>query len=63
METRSVYRHREDRLERRVEEGGSGLVHEEFSLGRESALRSHTHSTIHHHSRTLTFYHKSVITY
>ncbi|CAI8048479.1 Dynein regulatory complex subunit 7 [Geodia barretti] len=59
VETRSVYRHREDRLERRVEEGGSGLVHEEFSLGRESALRSHTHSTIHHHSRTLTFYHNA----
>ena len=58
-----MYRHREDRLERRVEEAGSRLVHEEFGLGRESALLSHTYSTIHPHSRTLTFYHKSVITY
>ena len=60
METRSWYSHREDRLERRVEKVGSGQVHERFGLGRERALKSHTHSTIHPHSRSMTFYHKSV---
>ena len=54
------YCHREDRLETRVEEVGSGLIHERFGPGREKALKTHTYSTIHSHTRTMAFYHRSV---
>ena len=52
------YRHREDRLESRVEEAESGRVHEKFGPGRERSLQSHSYSVVHSHSRAMTFYHK-----
>ena len=56
METKSYYKHREDRLEQRVEHAGMATVCESFGPGRPRALREHTFSSIHSASRTMLFY-------